>query len=308
MIGRDKYKEEYLTEKIDQWNAEIRVLSDIAKIEPQAAYSCFISGYKHKITYCMRTMPNIEHLLQPIDFTILTEFIPAITNGTIINETERKLFALPTKYGGMGIPTFSETSKIEYENSLQITEHLTNNIINQNINYEGDPEITKKKNNIKTQKSKRYEDILEHLPTQMNPMQQRLNKLNTESGSSIWLASLPLKEEGYVINKQNFWDLVKIRYGWELTRLPENCECGAKFNIKHALSCKKGGFISLRHNEIRNITACLLKGVCRDVCVEPRLQLLTGESLGEASANRTDEARLDISARGFLGHRSNGIF
>ena len=59
---------------------------------------------------------------------------------------------------------------------------------------------------------------------------------------------------------------------------------------------KKGGFASLRHNRIRNITSILLKEVCKDVRVEPQLQQLTVEYLQHSTGN---EVRLDISARGF---------
>ena len=76
------------------------------------------------------------------------------------------------------------------------------------------------------------------------------------------------------------------------------CACGNKFDLSHALSCKKGGFISLRHNEVRDITSSLLKEVCRDVRVEPSLLELNGEELNR-QANRTREARLDVSASGF---------
>ena len=69
--------------------------------------------------------------------------------------------------------------------------------------------------------------------------------------------------------------------------------------MDYALSCKKGGFISLRHNQIRDLTANLLKTICHDVLIEPTLQQLTGESLHERTANITDDARLDIAARGF---------
>ena len=169
----------------------------------------------------------------------------------------------------------------------------------QNISYESDPDIIKKKNKIKLAKSQLNDEILQNLKTKMTPTQVRLNELNCEAGASIWLTSLPLKEEGYVLNKQNFWDLIRIRYGWELSRLQENCECGSKFSIEHALSCKKGGFITLRHNQIRNITANLLKEVCRDVSIEPHLQELTGESLNERSAIVAAEARSDVSARSF---------
>ena len=71
-----------------------------------------------------------------------------------------------------------------------------------------------------------------------------------------------------------------------------------KLNLTHALSCKKGGFVSLKHNRIRNITASLLTEVCKDVRVELLLQHLTGESLQNHTA-RGNEVRLDICARGF---------
>ena len=71
--------------------------------------------------------------------------------------------------------------------------------------------------------------------------------------------------------------------------------------MEHALSCAKGGFPSIRHNEIRNLMATLLTEVCHDVRIEPGLQPVTNETLTGASANRQDGARLDIAANGFLG-------
>ena len=44
-----------------------------------------------------------------------------------------------------------------------------------------------------------------------------------------------------------------------IKRLPTNCACGKKFNIDHALTCMKGGFIHRRHDEIRNIFAEMLQ-------------------------------------------------
>ena len=53
------------------------------------------------------------------------------------------------------------------------------------------------------------------------------------------------------------------------------------------------------HNEIRDLTASLLSKVCCDVGVEPALQPLDHEPLRYATANREDNARLDIVARDF---------
>ena len=54
----------------------------------------------------------------------------------------------------------------------------------------------------------------------------------------------------------------------------------------------------MRHNELRNFTAKLLRTVCRDVTIEPTLEELNGEILPKSN-NSSDNACLDISARGF---------
>ena len=109
-------------------------------------------------------------------------------------------------------------------------------------------------------------------------------------------------------NKELFWDLIRIRYGFQLKRLPTTCECGSPFDLQHAMSCKKGGFVSLQHNELTNIIALMLKTICNDVTTEPPLQPLTGELLRGGSAIVGDEARLDVRARGFWQTGQNAFF
>ena len=72
-----------------------------------------------------------------------------------------------------------------------------------------------------------------------------------------------------------------------------------KFVLQHALSCKKGGFVTIRRNQVRNITATLLNEICNDVQIEPQLQSLSGEHFDAKTANKHEDARLDISATGF---------
>ena len=73
--------------------------------------------------------------------------------------------------------------------------------------------------------------------------------------------------------------------------------------MEHALSCPKGAFPTIRHNEIRDLTANLLTEVCHDVLVEPDLQPITREALSGATSNTQDGARLDIAANGVWGGR-----
>ena len=64
------------------------------------------------------------------------------------------------------------------------------------------------------------------------------------------------------------------------------------------MSYKKGGFVSIRHNDLIDLTANMLSKVCKEIEIEPKLTPLTGEKLDNRTANTTNEARLDIEACG----------
>ena len=63
------------------------------------------------------------------------------------------------------------------------------------------------------------------------------------------------------------------------------CICGASFTVEHAFTCPHDGYPSLRHNEIRDITAQLMSEVCSNVATEPTLQPVTNERFYHRSAN-----------------------
>ena len=72
----------------------------------------------------------------------------------------------------------------------------------------------------------------------------------------------------------------------------------------HVLSCPKGGFPSIRHNEVGS----WMSEVCHDVYLELHLQPMTGETLNGASAITEDGARLDIAVNGFWGSKYERCF
>jgi len=55
------------------------------------------------------------------------------------------------------------------------------------------------------------------------------------------------------------------------------------------------GLPSLRHNEVRDLTATLLAEVCSQVCVEPELQLVSNpDDFSFATSSTQEGARLDM--------------
>ena len=117
------------------------------------------------------------------------------------------------------------------------------------------------------------------------------------------MTSLPILEYGHALHKGAFRDALALHYGWLPTGVPSECVCGKVFSVEHALSCicSRGGFPTLRHNEVRDLTASLLTEVCSNIALEPELQHLSGEVLhAEVHAvNRDNGARLDIAVDGF---------
>ena len=64
----------------------------------------------------------------------------------------------------------------------------------------------------------------------------------------------------------------------------------------------------MRHNELRDLTAKLLTGVCNHVQIESDLQEITTETMTKLAANSAEGAILDIAASGFWGGRRKRMF
>ena len=76
--------------------------------------------------------------------------------------------------------------------------------------------------------------------------------------------------------------------------MPAKCPCGQNNNLNHAMNCKRGGFVVMRHNNVRDFEANLLKTIQNDVKIKPALQKIDNGRIG---GRTEDEARPDIRAR-----------
>eukprot|EP00794_Sanderia_malayensis_P018637 gene18637-biopygen15703 len=289
VIGSADFRQNFIKEKVDKWVRELTILSKIGTIYPQAAYCAFTAGYRHKFNYTLRTIPCLNEHLNPVEDVIRHKLIPALCEGRSCSDDERLLLSLPVKLGGLGIPDLTKIAAFEYDVSKSITEQCTKSIIRQNnLVVEGN-DYAHVNSDVTKKKSEYYASIMAFLRENMTSSQCKAYEIACSDGASIWLSSLPLKSEHFHLSKREFHDGIFLRYAWNLKNLPSECVCKAKFSVDHALSCKIGGFVTLRHNEMRDLTADLLSTVCKDVCKEPCLQ----------QSENGSELRADVSARGF---------
>ena len=309
-IGTSEFVHSYVESKVAMWMKELDYLATFAVSQPHAAHSAFTHGFSNKWSYLSRTIPGIGSLLQPLESSIRSSLIPALTGQPPPNDGLRDLFALPARLGGLALSNPVSSADDEYLASTKISDPLKCAILQQSFEY-SDEIISLQcnaKSEIRKLKHEHYTQTASTLKLSLSSSLQRSMDLAQEKGSSSWLTSLPIHEFGFALHKGAFHDALALRYNWPPLHSPSTCACGQNFSVEHALSCPKGGFTITRHNEIRDLTSHLLTEVCNDVCIEPSLQSIDGESFTGASSNTQDGARLDIAANGFWGGRFERTF
>ena len=309
-VGKDTFRTTYVQEKVAAWVRDVERLTHFASTQPHAAYAAFTHGLASKWTFIARTIPNIEYLFQPLEDTIRQRFLPVLTGQNSFSDNIRDLMALPARLGGLGIINPAKQAAIQHHTSREVTAPLVNLILEQSKDFpmEALEEQLLAKNAARQARHQAQISAASDLHGSLPNSLQRAVEISRESGASSWLTALPLTEHGFTLHKGAFRDALCLRYGWRPPLLPSQCVCDKTFNIEHALSCPYGGFPSIRHNEIRDITAHLMSDICHNVGTEPVLQPVTDERLTYRTANLEDGARVDIKAQGFWGNDGQCAF
>ena len=296
VVGSEKYREEYVNQKLDNWIRDVAQLTLIATDEPQLALSAFTKALCMRWLFMQRTIPNIKDKFQPLEDVIREKLIPAIV-GKRVSPLGRRVLALPVRLGGLGIQNPVDTADGEFKTSVRVTKNL-NEIIQrqeQKQNYK----ITNVREEIakaKTEKESCLKEESKNILGQASGERGRTLLLAAEKGAGAWLTALPIQSIGYDLNKQEFRDGIHLRYGWRIPNTPSHCSCGQKNTIDHTLNCKLGGYVNMRHNGIRDLEAEFLREICKDVRIEPELLPIGNVQL--PGSNNAEKARLDVSAIG----------
>ena len=77
-----------------------------------------------------------------------------------------------------------------------------------------------------------------------------IKRLKRIGQCGIWLFIAPLKLSGTTLSFDEWMDSSRQRYELKPLGLCNQCDgCNAAFAVAHALSCKQGSLVSIRHND-----------------------------------------------------------
>ena len=115
----------------------------------------------------------------------------------------------------------------------------------------------------------RAQQVYDRIISEANDFHKRTLQRARDS-LSAWLLVPPIAKDNFDLSANEFRDGLALRYGKPLLQLPPVCDgCGSEFTVTHALDCRKGGLVTQRHNEVRDVICDLASMVWGQVIREP---------------------------------------
>ncbi len=77
----------------------------------------------------------------------------------------------------------------------------------------------------------------------------------------MWLTIVPSRLNGTGISAEEWHNNARLRYNHSPLDMPERCDgCNCQMTVEHALLCKKGGLVHIRHDDVadewRHLCGC----------------------------------------------------
>jgi hypothetical protein len=131
--------------------------------------------------------------------------------------------------------------------------------------------------------------------------------------TGTWLTTMPNCLNATELSADEFRDSLRLRLGLAPLGLPDRCDgCGHRFSLGHVMTCKKGGLVLLRHNDVVAEWYHLCAQVLSPAAVsdEPLIHSGRGGNAGAAppGAEPPPELRGDIGVHGFWRRGAMAIF
>ncbi len=322
-IGDKDGIEDWIKPKIQAWIQGIADLAKVARRFPQTAFAGMSKSYQQEWAFLQRVVPDSGPLFTEVEAAIDQIFLPALfPEGSQLPDGFREFSARPVRYAGLGLPNPVEHAEGQHSASVAITAELTKSLLDHApldaTNYRKEASSTRSK--LKSERDSAHAASLQAQLAQGNRQKQRRIKRAGDTG--LWLTMAPDTLNGTELSAEEFRDNLCLRYGITLPDLPDKCDgCGAPFTMEHAVSCKQGGLILRRHNDLCKEWHALCAQALTPTAVTDEPLIHSSRPAQGANANGTSndsannppastppDTRGDVAVHGFWSRHNTTIF
>ena len=122
--------------KVEAWDHWVRTLAEIAKRQPQPAYSGLVMSIQLEWQYLQRTVPGVGNMMGTIEDTLIEALFPELFGGEEVSADLREVLGYSVKRGGLGISDSRMLVEHVYNNSKADSEVRVGSLLGvNNLNY-----------------------------------------------------------------------------------------------------------------------------------------------------------------------------
>jgi hypothetical protein len=314
-IGNTEARTQWLTPRIAAWATAVELLAKAATKFPQSAYAGLTKSLQAEWQYMQRVVPDCGPAFQPVEDVLRTRFLPTLLQEPpdLLPDHLRQRLALPVSHAGLGIPNPCQTADDNHAASLSCTKDLTQSLVTGSTLDVADYLTSSRAGSSAVSKTRDFAAELQFtaLMADQTPATKRQSTRAKSTGA--WLTVMPDPLNGTDLSAEEFHDSVRLRYGLQPTALPNHCDgCSHKFSVEHALSCKVGGLVMLRHREVAREWQHLCTQALSSAAVTAEPHIFSGRGLAAGTqglgTTTPPDSRGDVAAHGFWHRGMTTVF
>jgi hypothetical protein len=312
-IGTPEARSAWLEPKIQAWIGGIDALARAARHFPQAAYAGLAKSLQSEWQYLQRVLPDCSAAFEPVEEALASAFLPALFQAEE-PMLARQLLALPVKRAGLGIPNPAESADDCHEASKAVTRALTLSLLKgEDLVAQAHLEHASAERRLQhTARLQAADDTLSALKAAAPDRLARF-RLQRAQETGAWLTTMPESLNGTELTEDEFRDSLRLRFGLCPTHLPDKCDgCGSAFTVEHGLSCRQGGLILLRHDDVAREWHHLCAQATQPSAVSDEPLIHTGRAAhdgeGALGTQANPDSRGDVAVHGFWKRGQTCVF
>ena len=318
-IGSTAMKDRWVEPMVAKWVDGVKAIAKVARKYPQSAFFGFSQSLQSEWQYLCRIVPDVGKHLEPVEAAIQEFLIPALFDMPPgeVKDKFRRLLEHGVKQGGMNIRNPVKGASRLHQASEEASEILVESLLANADLDSVEHKVCVRKAGAKARKERvdsEKELVKEWMEGASKATKKQLERIG-ECGA--WIVLQPNRLNGTCLSAEEWRDNARIRYGIKPAGLCTHCDgCGAGFTIEHGLSCKKGGLVGIRHDDVRDEAGALaaMALTSSKVSYEPTIYFGRGVTASQPTTTQAtgrnapgDDARGDVKIHGLWEKGSDCI-